>query len=130
MKLGDAEFRARLGEAIQGETGDIGAIARRVAFALRLVHAREYVKGPLVLLGDAAHVVHPLAGQGVNLGLADAALLVEILGQTKSAGAPLSSPRALKRYERSRKAENLEMLALTDALYRSFDVNAPAWTGA
>ena len=130
LKLTPAKFRKRLGEAIDHQLGGIGEMTERVAFPLRLLHAREYVNGPLVLLGDAAHVVHPLAGQGVNLGLADAALLVEILGQTKSAGAPLSSPRALKRYERSRKAENLEMLALTDALYRSFGVNAPAWTGA
>jgi 2-polyprenylphenol 6-hydroxylase len=122
MALDDAGFRSRLGEASQHALGEIGEITRRVAFPLRLLHAEQYVQGPLVLIGDAAHVVHPLAGQGVNLGLADVQCLAEALGQP---GKALASPRALQRYQRARKAENVEMLALTDALYRAFGQQAP-----
>jgi ubiquinone biosynthesis UbiH/UbiF/VisC/COQ6 family hydroxylase len=122
LKLPEPEFRTRLADAIQQELGDIREMTQRAAFPLRLLHAREYVQGPLVLLGDAAHVIHPLAGQGVNLGLADAAQLAAVLGEF---GAARPSPRALARYERRRKAENLEMLALTDALNRAFGLRAP-----
>jgi ubiquinone biosynthesis UbiH/UbiF/VisC/COQ6 family hydroxylase len=125
MQFDDVDFRQHLGRAIEHELGEVLESTQRVAFPLRLLHAREYVKGPLVLLGDAAHVVHPLAGQGVNLGLADAAALAKILLELKAAGRPANSERALRRYERARKAENLEMLALTDALYRAFSLRSP-----
>ncbi len=120
MKLDDAAFGRRLDEAIQHQLGDVGEITHRVSFPLKLLHAREYVRGPLVLVGDAAHVVHPLAGQGVNMGLADAQSLAAILGPRRGSRMPVASPRALRRYQRARKAENVEMLALTDALNRAF----------
>jgi 2-polyprenylphenol 6-hydroxylase len=129
MSLDDAAFRVRLADAIQQETGNIGETTKRVAFPLRLLHATDYVKGPLVLLGDAAHVVHPLAGQGVNMGLADAQLLARILREQRDKRGALASPRALQRYQRARKAENVEMLALTDALYRAFGQASPLLGG-
>jgi 2-octaprenylphenol hydroxylase len=113
-------FHQALSAAIQFEVGVIGESSPRFTFPLRLLHAQQYVKDRLVLIGDSAHVVHPLAGQGVNLGLGDASALVSELGAARGAGNDWTSARLLRRYERSRKADNLEMLALTDALDRAF----------
>ena len=125
MALDDAAFRARLGAASQGVLGEILAATPRSAVPLRLLHAREYVRPGLVLIGDAAHAIHPLAGQGVNLGFADAAQLSTTLVEARAAGRDETSLRTLSRYARARKAENLEMLALTDTLYRSFRIRLP-----
>jgi len=78
-----------------------------------------------VLVGDAAHAIHPLAGQGANLGFADVAQLVETLAAARDAGRDWSAGRALAAYGRARKAANLEMLALTDGLYRGFGTSIP-----
>ncbi|HZP11196.1 MAG TPA: FAD-dependent oxidoreductase [Nevskiaceae bacterium] len=125
MQLDDAQFRERLADAIQHELGAIAGATQRVVFPLRLLHARDYVRDNVVLLGDAAHVVHPLAGQGVNLGLADAEKLASLLAARRAAKASIASPRALAAYQRARKADNVEMLALTDALYRVFGQTSP-----
>lgn len=114
------DFRQALASAIQFEVGVIGDCSERVCFPLHLLHAHDYVHDSLVLLGDSAHVVHPLAGQGVNLGLADAAALTNEVIIARAAGRDWGALRLLQRYERARKADNLEMLALTDALDRGF----------
>jgi 2-octaprenylphenol hydroxylase len=72
-------------------------------------HASHYVKSKIALIGDAAHTIHPLAGQGVNLGFADAACLGEVLDDALKQQRPLSSMVALRRYERWRRGENLLM---------------------
>lgn len=118
--LSDAEFLTALNAAAQGVLGEIKACTARVTFPLRLLHAQQYVKERLALVGDAAHVIHPLAGQGVNLGLADAQALAEVLGAAKSAGRDLGRLRLLKQYERARRADTLEMLALTEGLFRMY----------
>ena len=79
------------------------------------------------MIGDAAHTIHPLAGQGLNLGLADASQLAIELDTARRAGRDWSALRTLRRYERARQAENLEMLALTDALGRAFALDFPGW---
>ncbi len=121
-----AEFHQALASAIQFQAGVIEDSTPRLSFALRLLHAQDYVQGALVLVGDSAHVVHPLAGQGVNLGLGDAAALVGALTTARDAGQDWAAARVLRRYERARKAENLEMLALTDALDRAFRASSLA----
>ena len=78
-----------------------------------------------MLIGDAAHTVRPLAGQGVNLGFADVLTLASVLRQAKEAGRDWSGARTLARFQRERRPENLEMLALTDALYRAFHLSLP-----
>ncbi|WP_428310219.1 FAD-dependent oxidoreductase [Hydrocarboniphaga sp.] len=114
------EFHQQLASAIQFETGDIVDSTPRALFPLRLMHATEYVRDALALVGDSAHVVHPLAGQGVNLGLADVAELLRVLTGAREQRSDWAGARVLRRYERARKAANLEMLALTDLLDRSF----------
>src|SRR3546814_8549689 len=78
-----------------------------------------------LLFGDAAHVIHPLAGQGVNLGFADGQALIETVGEAHDARRDFASPRVLKRYERKRRADVIEMMAVTDGLYRAFRAPVP-----
>jgi 2-octaprenylphenol hydroxylase len=101
------------------------ALAR---YPLRLQYATRYVQPRLALLGDAAHVIHPLAGQGLNLGLLDVATLAEVL---KSATDPraLGDLQLLRRYERWRKSENLASATAMDALERLFASDSAAVRG-
>ena len=95
----------------------------RAHFPLRLTHARQYCKERFALVGDAAHSIHPLAGQGVNLGFLDCAALVQVLAQEIENGGDveaLAELRVLRRYERWRKSENLIALGLVDGLNRLF----------
>jgi len=123
LQLDDVTFSVRLGAASQHVLGRILSVTPRLRFGLGLRHANHYVSERMALIGDAAHVVHPLAGQGVNLGLADAEALVRVLAEP-----PPSDPgrlRRLKRYERSRRADVTEMIAVTDALYRAYALDMP-----
>jgi 2-octaprenylphenol hydroxylase len=90
-----------------------------------LQYAQAYVKPRIALVGDAAHVVHPLAGQGVNLGLLDAAALAEVLLEAVAAGKDIGSLKVLRRYERWRKGENLLMLGVLDSFKRLFGSSLP-----
>lgn len=129
LALDDENFCEQLTQALQGELGAVLNCTPRLSFPLRLLHAREYVSDRLVLVGDAAHVIHPLAGQGVNLGLADAQRLAAHLADAREHDRDIASPRLLRRYERARKAENLDMLAITDGLYRTFAARNESWDG-
>jgi len=81
-------------------------VSRRFAFPLRPLHARSYVAPGVALVGDAAHVVHPLAGQGINLGLADVRVLVEELLRARARGRAPGDAEVLARYQRRRRGEN------------------------
>lgn len=118
--MDEADFRRALRDVSQNILGEIHSTTARLTFPLRLLHAQTYVHERLALVGDAAHVIHPLAGQGVNLGLADAEALAAILTVAKAEGRDLGSLRLLKRYERARRADALDMLAMTDGLYRLY----------
>jgi len=113
-------FCLRLGTASQQVLGAITATTPLKSFALRLKHVPAPVVSGAVVIGDAAHVVHPMAGQGVNLGLADAAALAEALASARAAGRGWWRPRTLASYARARQAETLEMLTMTDVLHRGF----------
>lgn len=115
-------FGRRVTEASDRVLGRAELDSDRAALPLALWHSREYVRPRLALVGDAAHTIHPLAGQGVNLGFLDAASLVEVLGDAVAAGADPFELRALRRYERWRRSENALMLATTDALNQLFGV--------
>jgi 2-octaprenylphenol hydroxylase len=129
MALDDAEFRERLEEAFQRHLGAITAADRRFAFPLRLLHARQYVAPGVALVGDSAHVIHPMAGQGLNLGLADVEALVAVLVEAREQKKAPGALRVLRRYERRRKAGNVEALALVDGLHRLFRLRAPELGG-
>ncbi|MCC5869636.1 MAG: FAD-dependent monooxygenase [Gammaproteobacteria bacterium] len=124
--LDDEAFAAALTAATEGVLGQLSAPEPRVALPLRALHARRYVARRFVLAGDAAHVVHPLAGQGANLGLLDAAALARALAQ----GADPGERRCLRAYERARKADNLAVMAALDGLQRVFGISARPWAQA
>ena len=109
LQLAPQEFSQQVTTASDGVLGTLTLASERRAFALRRVQAPEYVKERCALVGDAAHIVHPLAGQGVNLGLLDAAALLDSLEDGAAAGEPPGSLRVLRRYERWRKGENSAM---------------------
>jgi 2-octaprenylphenol hydroxylase len=120
MALSEGAFAEELGDACERHLGDILAVGPRASVPLRLQHADEYVRPRLALIGDAAHAVHPLAGQGVNLGLLDAAELVQALDQAQARGRDPGGLWTLRRYERARRGENLAMLAAMDGFKRLF----------
>lgn len=120
MSLTDAEFCAALRIASEGVLGAITECGKRAAFPLRRQHAETYIASHAVLIGDAAHVVHPLAGQGANLGFLDAAALVETLEAARDAGRDFSQQRVLRRYERWRRGDNLATLWTMDGFKRLF----------
>lgn len=126
LTLSDAEFALRVSSASQHRLGALSLPTARRALPLRLLHASHYHGESVVLVGDAAHVVHPLAGQGMNLGFGDVAALTGVLSEARDAGRGWWRERTLASYARRRKAENLEMLALTDGLKRLFGSDSAA----
>jgi 2-octaprenylphenol hydroxylase len=122
--LDPAAFGAAITEASGGVLGRCELSTAPVSFPLQLQYALDYVRPRAVLLGDAAHVVHPLAGQGLNLGLLDCAALAEVLGEAGSEGY-FGEHRLLRRYERWRRSENLLAAGGLDGLERLFSNEDP-----
>ena len=130
LALDDAAFLNELGVASDFRLGRITATTPRAAFPLQLQLARSYQAERLVLLGDAAHVVHPLAGQGVNLGLRDVAELRDTLLAARSAGRDIGATAVLRRYARRRRsADTLDALSF-DALARIYGAQSSLMTAA
>lgn len=124
-ELGDAAFLERLTAASGGVLGRVSAIERRASFPLRLQHAESYCRARVALVGDAAHVVHPMAGYGINLGLLDVAELTAALAAGRAADRDAGALAYLRRYQRARKADNLLMLGATDVLKRLYGNRNP-----
>jgi 2-octaprenylphenol hydroxylase len=129
ISTSDAEFGALLSEASDGILGSLAVAGPRGAFPLRAQHADRYVVPGLALVGDAAHSVHPLAGQGANLGLADASALAGAITAGLSRGEYPGDLPTLRGYERARKGANKTMLHFIDALNRLFLADSAAIAG-
>jgi 2-octaprenylphenol hydroxylase len=125
LALDEADFHAALGQAFDYRLGRITASELRQAYPLRRLHADHYVSARVALVGDAAHAIHPLAGQGVNLGLLDAATLAEVVTAAWRAGRDPGMLQVLRRYERWRRGDNLLMMAAMDGLNRLFSNAQP-----
>jgi len=124
-----SEFSRRVAVASDRVLGAVELDGGRAGLPLALWHSREYVRPRLALVGDAAHTIHPLAGQGVNLGFLDCATLAEVLGAAVEGGGDPFALRNLRRYERWRRSENALMLGLTDTINRVFAQKSVAVAG-
>jgi len=111
MTLDDEAFKLALAEASEFKLGEIRQLGQRFLFPLSHGHVSEYVKPGLALIGDAAHNIHPLAGQGANLGIADAFALAEVIIAARKANRQWASLHTLKKYQRQRKGANQLMEA-------------------
>ncbi len=110
MALGDDAFISALEKAFEKKLGRIEHVEPRFCFPLRQRHANAYYRNNIVLVGDAAHTIHPLAGQGVNLGLMDVAVLTEELIKAVERGDNFAGQHILAHYQRRRKGHNLAMI--------------------
>ncbi len=115
-----AELKAAFMREFPAELGELDEIIATGSFPLRRQHARSYVAEGVALVGDAAHMIHPLAGQGVNIGLLDAAALAEVLTDAVAAQQEISSLAVLRVYEKQRRSHNLLMMQTMDLFYRVF----------
>lgn len=122
MALDDKAFSAELTRRIGGFLGEIKLCAPRQAFPLSLQMAGRYTDNRLVLVGDAAHAIHPIAGQGLNLGLRDAAALADVVAESRSVGLDLGGA-AIGEYEAWRNFDNKMLGLSTDILNRLFSNN-------
>lgn len=120
LKLPDTEFDAEIARRFGSHLGKTKAAGPRWSYPLRFHLARAYVKPRFALAGDAAHGIHPIAGQGLNLGLKDAAALAETLLDAARLGQDIGALDVLKRYERWRRFDSFTLAAGTDALNRLF----------
>jgi 2-octaprenylphenol hydroxylase len=120
LDLDEEEFKTALANAFDHKLGEIIELGPRAAFPLKGQHAKHYVQPHLALVGDAAHTIHPLAGQGVNLGFADIRKLAEVILKDQADGKVIGSYKTLRRYERSRRGDNLLMLESMGALKTLF----------
>ncbi len=129
MALDDAAFLARLQERFGQRLGRLTRIGKRTAYPLRLVRARESVRPRLALIGNAAHTLHPIAGQGFNLGVRDVAALAEVLLDARREQRDIGDPAVLKRYADWRQGDHRRVIAFTDGLTRLFTNPLPpiAW---
>jgi ubiquinone biosynthesis UbiH/UbiF/VisC/COQ6 family hydroxylase len=133
LSLDDVQFEARLQHALEGRLGAVSLLSARAGFPLGSQQAETYYKRNVVLVGDAAHSIHPLAGQGANLGFKDifalGHLLTELSGNDLSAK-QLGEPRLLEKYQRQRQRDNQQTDALMSALHTSYQVEMPLWMAA
>jgi len=120
LALDDAAFAAELGLRFGDFLGALEVEGARYAYPLSLLHAQSYIAPRLALAGDAAHAIHPIAGQGLNLGLRDVAALAEVIVDALRLGLDPGSTAVLAGYERWRRFDNTVMMAVTDSLNRLF----------
>ncbi len=121
LALDDEAFCAELERASESRLGAVLGSSRRFAHPLRQRHALDYVQPGVALVADAAHTIHPLAGQGINMGLQDVAVLAEEIVAGHHSGTSAGQLALLRRYQRRRKGENLMMMSAMDGFKRLFE---------
>lgn len=125
LALDEAAFAAALRPCVGDWLGDFHTIGVRAAYPLGAMHANSYVSRRLALIGEAAHAIHPIAGQGLNLGFRDIAALAEAVVDTWRLGLDVGGPDVLERYQRWRRFDTVALLAVTDGLNRLFSNSLP-----
>lgn len=123
--LDDEAFIDQLQTTFPKELGLVKSVQARGSFPIAKAHAKDYVTHRVALVGDAAHTVHPLAGQGVNIGLLDAASLAQVLAIAREKGRDVGTEAILRRYHRWRYGENQLMISALDAMYQAFKPRPP-----
>lgn len=125
MALDDDSFAREMERRFGDSLGALACHGQRWSYPLSLLHAENYTAERLVLVGDAAHGIHPIAGQGLNLGLRDVAALAEVLVDARRLGLDIGNAEVLGRYQRWRRFDNTAMVVATDALNRLFSNDLP-----
>lgn len=128
LSMDAQKFCLQLSEEFSHKLGNLQLQGGRAAFPLRMLHARNYIAARIALIGDAVHVVHPLAGQGLNLGILDAAALAEVVLHAASLGNDFGQHTILRKYERWRKGHNIATLAMVEGFKRAFATTLPTIT--
>lgn len=123
MHYSDKAFEAALQAKFPAEYGTLELASQRQCYPLTLVHAAHYTAPRAVLVADAAHGIHPIAGQGLNLGFRDVKTLADLLGRAHETGQDYGADALLQHYERLRRPDNMAMVAVTDGLVRLFSNN-------
>jgi 2-octaprenyl-6-methoxyphenol hydroxylase len=125
MALDEARFLEELRQRFGSFLGEIGVAGPRWHYPLSVVHAARMTDRRLALVGDAAHSIHPIAGQGLNLGIRDVAVLAELVVDACRLGLDPGAPDVLERYEQRRRLDSLALTAVTDGLNRLFSNSIP-----
>jgi 2-octaprenyl-6-methoxyphenol hydroxylase len=126
MALDDAAFGAEIARRLGTHLGRVEPVGRRWSYPLSAMYVHRVVAPRLAVVGDAAHGIHPIAGQGLNLGLRDAIALADLLIAARASGEDMGGDALLARYQRARRVDVVTMLAATDALDRLFSTANPA----
>jgi 2-octaprenyl-6-methoxyphenol hydroxylase len=120
LNLLEEDFVQEIAERIGDYLGNISVEGNRFSYPLSVLHAKTYVAERVALIGDAAHAIHPIAGQGVNLGFRDVAVLTELLSEHFKLGLDIADSATLMHYQQWRRFDNTTMLFVTDGLTRLF----------
>ena len=126
----DADFCRELGQALDQRLGEVTHVGERAAFSLRGRHAEPYIQARLALVGDAAHTIHPLAGQGVNLGIKDAVELAQQLITAHAQRKDVGGLQVLRAYERARRGDNVLTQKAMEGFRLLFCNTLTPWTVA
>ena len=123
LELSEGELIQEIQERVGDYLGKIQTASECFSYPLSLMHAKSYIGHRIALMGDAAHAMHPIAGQGVNLGFRDVGVLAELITERFHLGLDIGSSDVLARYQQWRRFDNVTMLAVTDGLNRLFCIN-------